>query len=50
MNCYPVLQVGLGPIRKRLFSETVGRYGFAKDFARAYPETMREVLKEVQKR
>ena len=44
------LQAGLAPIRERLYRETVGRYGFRKEFARADAETMMEVLKEIKKR
>jgi cytochrome c-type biogenesis protein CcmH/NrfG len=40
----------LAPIRERLYRETVGRYGFRKEFARADAETMMEVLKEIKKR
>lgn len=45
-----VYQAGLAPIRERLYRETVGRYGFRKEFTRADAETMREVLTEIKKR
>lgn len=46
----PLLQAGLAPIRERLYRETVGRFGFRKEFARADAETMMEVLREIKKR
>ena len=45
-----MLQAGLAPIRERLYRETVGRYGFRKEFAGADAETMMEVLQEIKKR
>ena len=44
------MQAGLAPIRERLYRETVGRYGFKKEFTKADADTMREVLKEVNKK
>lgn len=43
-------QAGLAPIRERLYRETVGRYGFRKEFAGADAKTMMEVLQEIKKR
>ena len=40
----------MAPIRERLYRETVGRYGFRKEFAGADAETMMEVLKEIKQR
>ncbi len=44
------LQAGLAPMKRRLFRETVGRYGFKKEFALATAETMRDMLTEINKR
>lgn len=41
---YSLSEAGLAPMRKRLFRETVGRYGFKKEFANATVDTMRETL------
>lgn len=48
--CFLNLQAGLAPIKERLFRETVGRYGFKKEFTRATADTMRSVLAEISKR
>lgn len=38
------MQVCLAPMKRRLFQETVGKYGFKKEFASATVDTMRDVL------
>lgn len=37
-------------MKERLFRETVGRYGFKREFALATIDTMRDVLSEITKR
>jgi len=45
-----VIQDGLASMRNRLYSETVGRYGFRIEFAGAEAKTMRQVLNEINSR
>ena len=37
-------------MKRRLFQETVGRYGFKREFAAATVDTMRDVLAALTKR
>lgn len=44
------MQAGLAPMKKRLFQETVGRYGFKVEFTRATVDTMMAMLRDVKER